>query len=130
MLQQPASSVLNNRETNSTNIILINQQSSNQLTNENEVQFPISKGTGQEVRLIGNSTKETDSLKFFLNESKFVYKTPCNPAKNCDEVLVKKLFFFPLKKNLTIFFSQAVSSVVSRSSIGASPSNSFFFFAY
>lgn len=94
MLQQPSSSILNTKEANSTNIILINQQSTNQVTNENDFQFPISKNQVYETRPVASSAHETNSLKQFLNESKFVYKTPNNPVRNYDEALVKKYSFF------------------------------------
>lgn len=92
MLQQPASSILNNKETNSTNIILINQQSSNQVINENDIQFPISKSHEYETKFVESGAQDKNSLKNLLNESKFIYKTPCNTSKKYEESLVKKYF--------------------------------------
>lgn len=94
MFQQPASSILTNKEVNSTNIILINQQSTNQVTNENDIQFPISKSRECEAKFVENEAQDKNSFKNLLNESKFIYKTPCNTSRKYEETLVKKYFFY------------------------------------
>ncbi|CAF0804498.1 unnamed protein product [Brachionus calyciflorus] len=107
MLQQPSSTMSNKNEVNSTNIILINQHS-NQQHHQSATQLE-----NLAIPRINQSQVNTDSISRrpgpnnLLNESKFVYKTPMNQVvRNDENALVTK---------------QAVSSNVSRRSIGESP---------
>ena len=83
MLQQPSVNVPNNKEANSTNIIFINQHANQQNKIEN---YSLSKNLTQNLM---ETNPKPSSSRYMLNESKYVYKTPCNPKQN-DEPLIKK----------------------------------------